>query len=242
MILNEFFDDIYCVNLSERVDKWEDTYRLFADIDCDLNKFDAVNGFTAGIPPQMPDPNFEIAGLRGFTPMRPGQVGCLLSHLGIIRKAQANGYKNVMIVEDDIQFDSDLFPDQCKFLEEVPDDWDMIYFGGNHQTKPEPIKFEGVFHFVPNHPKPQQLFSDVVSKTSCTFTTHCLAINLHSPMIDQLVFMIQQVALPVDVCYAHFHAAHNVFTSSKKITWQREAFSDIEQRVVNYDSVLKENE
>jgi len=230
MILNDFFDGIYCVNLDHRNDKWEDCKKDFDAIGCNLERFSAINGFEAGIPPQMPNPNFEIAGLRGFSPMRPGQVGCLLSHLGIIRLAISQGMKNVMIVEDDVAFDVEKFPEQCDFLNEIPVNWDMIYFGGNHQIDPTPcVNLDTMVE------------SKTVSGTTCTFTTHCLAINLQSPMLNDMVFMIQQVALPVDVCYAAFHAANHVFTSTQKITWQKETFSDIEQRVVNYDSVLKES-
>ncbi len=235
MILNDFFDGIYCVNLDHRRDKWEDCKADFDAIDCEVHRFSAINGFEMGIPPQAPNPNFEIAGLKGFSLMRPGQVGCLLSHLGIIRLAMSQGMKNVMIVEDDVQFDVDKFVAQCEFLSFVPPSWDMIYFGGNHQTEPTPI-----INFDAFPPEWDMCESTTVSKTTCTFTTHCLAINLQSPMITNMIFMIQQVALPVDVCYAAFHATNNVFTSTKKITWQRETFSDIEQRVVNYDSVLKE--
>ncbi len=231
MILNDFFDGIYCVNLDHRTDKWEDCKRDFDSIGCEVHRFSAINGFEIGIPPQIPDPNFEIAGLRGFSVMRPGQIGCLLSHLGIIRLAMSKGMKNVMIVEDDVQFDVEKFPEQCEFLNELPVNWNMIYFGGNHQTDPTPcLDLDTMIE------------SKTISITTCTFTTHCLAINLQSPIISNMIFMIQQVALPVDVCYASFHPTNYIFTSTKKITWQREAFSDIEQRVVNYDSVLKERD
>ena len=51
--------------------------------------------------------------------------GCLESHLQVIKNGIENGTKHLLILEDDAKFNRKFQP-----LADVPDDWDMLYFGG----------------------------------------------------------------------------------------------------------------
>ena len=52
--------------------------------------------------------------------------GCLESHLEVLREAKERDLPNVLILEDDIEF--------LKSIRdiEIPEEWDMLYLGGNH--------------------------------------------------------------------------------------------------------------
>jgi len=50
-------------------------------------------------------------------------LGCTLSHIRAIEYAKEKNYDAVLIVEDDIKINS-------LAIEEFPDDWDVLYFGG----------------------------------------------------------------------------------------------------------------
>ena len=52
--------------------------------------------------------------------------GCLESHMSVIKKAIEKGYKQVLIMEDDVQF----LKKMDKKLPFPPDNWDMLYLGG----------------------------------------------------------------------------------------------------------------
>ena len=77
-------------------------------------------------------------------PLLPTELGCLLSHLAIVRAAFAFGLHEVAILEDDVQFCED-FPKQwLAFLEDVPRDWLMIHAAGDHggmsdEELPQPV-------------------------------------------------------------------------------------------------------
>jgi len=55
-------------------------------------------------------------------------IGCFEAHIGAIKYAKEKGLKNVMILEDDAEIKSV----EClnKLGEQLPDHWDMLYFGG----------------------------------------------------------------------------------------------------------------
>jgi len=64
-----------------------------------------------------------------------GSWGCFQSHLGIYKRAIADGLDSVLIFEDDAVFASDFSERSSVFLDWVPGDWDAIYFGGQHLWK-----------------------------------------------------------------------------------------------------------
>jgi hypothetical protein len=68
-----------------------------------------------------------------------GKAGCTLSHRNAIALAQARGWNNVLILEDDVSFDTAI-AGQWKQLTEamtyLPDDWIAIYLYGHHPVTP----------------------------------------------------------------------------------------------------------
>src|SRR5262249_38290715 len=71
--------------------------------------------------------------------VRKGAVGCYLSHVAVLKQAQARRVPCV-IVEDDLVLADD-FPDAFSaFLGEVPEIWDVLHLpGGEHCTPPFPL-------------------------------------------------------------------------------------------------------
>jgi hypothetical protein len=52
-------------------------------------------------------------------------LGCLEAHMNAIRYAKLKNLKSIMICEDDFEI-----RDSFDIIEEYPDEWDMLYFGG----------------------------------------------------------------------------------------------------------------
>ena len=63
--------------------------------------------------------------------MKNGELGCYLSHLGILKKAYRDKDNIIIVLEDDIIFNEDLKESLEKYYKEVPNDWDIIYLGGS---------------------------------------------------------------------------------------------------------------
>lgn len=113
----------FCLNLDRRPDRWE---RFVAEI--------RSMGSAWPLPPVV-----RFAAVDGVLLERPdwwtssaGAWGCLHSHLATIAAADRAVLESVAIFEDDAFF-CPSFPDRYRrFAAEVPDDWDMIYLGGQH--------------------------------------------------------------------------------------------------------------
>ena len=60
-------------------------------------------------------------------------IGVRKAHLDCVRDAKEKGYKKILIFEDDIIVDKNsnkLFP---KIINEIGDDWDLLYLGGDYR-------------------------------------------------------------------------------------------------------------
>ncbi|EFN60659.1 Glycosyltransferase 25 family member [Camponotus floridanus] len=73
-------------------------------------------------------------------PMTMGEIGCFLSHYLIWQKVLEHGYKNVMVLEDDVRFEP-FFRQKVNYvLEELSAlgiEWDLIYVGRKKLVKSE---------------------------------------------------------------------------------------------------------
>jgi len=76
-------------------------------------------------------PSWHRAGRGGW--------GCLLSHIEILTHCLIHGVRSVMIFEDDAVFCDGFGSRAREFYANVPDDWNQIYFGGNHYALPEVV-------------------------------------------------------------------------------------------------------
>jgi len=114
-----FFDEIYCINLDERTDRWEHASKEF---------------IKAGI----------IDKVKRFSAIRDvdGRVGIIKSNLAIIKIAKEKKLKNVLIFEDDVQFIvDDIQTALQKSIEQSKDiKWHLFYLGAN--THEKLIKFK----------------------------------------------------------------------------------------------------
>jgi len=111
MGLNDFFDEIYCINLEEREDRWLEVQKEFEKINVKVKKFKAVKNVN-------------------------GALGCKQSHIQIIQEAKDRKLNNILIFEDDVKFvnldevDINLIIDST--LKQLNDlNWNMFYFGAS---------------------------------------------------------------------------------------------------------------
>ncbi len=93
-----------------------------------VNFFDAVDGRDLIVP--------ELSSkLKDDKHIAPGILGCMLSHVNLIKKAKGLGLKEICIFEDDVIFCDD-FKERISYLEENLPEYDLISLGG-HFAKPD---------------------------------------------------------------------------------------------------------
>ena len=227
-MIQNYFDKIICINLDNRTDRWQEVSEQFvrAGLDGFVEKYSAIKNNPMGWK-YVPDSPHSINRIKPKS--WPGAAGCMASHINIWKMAKANNWKNVLVIEDDCDFIENIQTLFNKQIKRVPTDWDILYFGGIHETK------GGMF--VPKTIAPNVLKCKRLVTTTCYAikdTCYDLAINtvlenepeFYTAVDAYLAARIQ----PKSNCYA-FHPP---------LAWQRSSFSDVQNGDRDYSEIMKD--
>ena len=108
MNILKHFDIVYCINLDDRPERWEQAQREFTNIGI----LDSVERWPA-------------------IKNSDGNLGCTLSHKTLIEHCKKENLKNVLIFEDDVLFvETDMDKLEKAFNElNTLSNWDLFYIG-----------------------------------------------------------------------------------------------------------------
>lgn len=204
--LNDYFEKIYCVNLDKRTDRWDECEKEFEKHGLNIERFSAVDGSTV-----------EIVN----SSLNDGQTGCALSHLEILEISKCKGYNNCLILEDDVQFDDELNKILPNIMNQVPDDWDILYFGGNHSAN----------NIWNPQSKLKKVTENIFRVTNC-YTTHSYAVK--KTVYDKIISSFDGT-VPIDVCLSEVQKNTNSYIIRPHLAWQRPSFSDVQGKFETYD-------
>lgn len=119
--MKKYFDNIYCINLNKRTDRWQESLLEFAKIGI-KNKVERFSAIEHNI----------------------GISGCTRSHYELIKLAKCRGEKNILIFEDDVEFVRldiwGLFDKSINQLTNQNLNYELFYFGGNIKDKNAVLK------------------------------------------------------------------------------------------------------
>ncbi len=208
-MLNKYFDNIFCINLDRRVDRK-------ADAEAEFKKFGIEVEFVSGIDGKTIDIPTIIS--RDSTIVSRGDLGCTLSHLKVARIAKAKGLRNYLVFEDDVELHNDFNTVFEEYFLQVPQDWQMLYFGGNHD-------------------KPITEINAHVSKMERTFTTHAFAAK--SSIYDEMIKVLGAEDDKVDICISSLHSQFPCYVFRPHLAFQRAGFSDILEKHDDYQHLRK---
>ena len=207
--INEYFERTYLINLDRRPDRLIRAEQNCAKVGVSFERFAACDGEKE---------NFQIVSAQeiGQLPSywNRGAAGILQSLIQILKICIKDKIDSVLILEDDIEFHPDAQKLFSKWIQEVPADWETLYFGGNHIQPIIPI-------------------SEHLGKITYTFTLHCHAIR--SSIFELLLSKLSQMRNPADVYYAkEIHSRGASFSFFPNLAYQEASFSNITNRQVNY--------
>lgn len=201
-ILNKYFDKIYYINLERRIDRNEQCVHELNKNNIIAERFNAIDYKEMNLEPWM---------------------GCLLSNLEIIKESKSSGFDCVLILEDDVVFVDKLEELFIEYINQVPDNWDMLYLSGNHNQH------------CGNH---INNISENVIKCTLTYSTHSFAVK--SSVYDLIIdYLTNNQNKPVDVLYTKIQSICNAYSLFPGLTTQRVGFSDIENKIVDYTKIIK---
>lgn len=118
--LRTYFDRVVVLNLAERADRWT---RFLRSLPQD---------WPFRVPLRFPAVKGDLSTVPSWWKESPGAWGCYRSHLKVIQDAIRDQVNSILILEDDAIFCEDFGTLVRQFLLELPDDWSMIYLGGEH--------------------------------------------------------------------------------------------------------------
>lgn len=160
-----------------------------------------------------------------------GAIGCSQSHANCIRLAKNNGWDHVLIMEDDVIVNHPeiLFHQVNQFLKQFKDNWDVLLLSGNNYP---PFKIE----------------SPACYRVANCQTTGCYIVRKH--YYDTLIRNFEEgVNLLItnpnekskyacDVFWKKLQRLDMWYLITPICVTQRPDYSDIEERFVNYDSLM----
>jgi GR25 family glycosyltransferase involved in LPS biosynthesis len=206
--LNDYFDEIYCINLDRRLDRWHLVKQEFNKHSITVNRYSAIDGKELNLQMFSNSENFETS----------GQLACLISHYNIIKTAKYKNLSSVLIMEDDVVFSSDFNSQLEQKMDDIPENWDMLFFGANHISGPIKI-------------------TDNIYRMTRAYSAHCYAIK--NTMYDVLLESLCKFQEPLDVVYANLQSSINSYVLNPHLVWQNPGYSDICEQLVDYTHVHK---
>ncbi len=176
--LNCFFDKIYVITLRRATDRQEHIASQLEGLDYsffygkDKREFDIEELKQSGIY----DEERAIRNHRFSKPLSAGMIGCSWSHRLVYEDVLENGYKRALILEDDAVVDEEQLELLPEIMEELPGDWELLYFGfGLNETPPKGVFFK-------------KLFYHALSATGFFKYTHKTISNLYPRQISRHIY------------------------------------------------------
>lgn len=210
--IDSIFDKIYCINLDRRPDRWEEALSEFDTHNIlNVERVSAVDGRAI-------DPT-EYSHVNNIN---RSELGLVLTNINILKRAQEQKFERILIIEDDVVFNKDIEAFDERY-EHVPCDWNMLYFGGNHNK----------------HKRWKQPVSVApgVVKIHRTYTTHC--IGMHNSIFDTILNKLDTLHAALDVIYTEIQQTDNVYCFHPGIAKQRVGYSDIQDEVRDYNNWIE---
>ena len=176
------------------------------------------------LPEEMAKLGFEYEIFPALNPpgIVPGATGSVYSHIEVLRDVEGN----LLVCEDDV-----CFVDQAKEIfelafNELPQDWDMLYLGGNPKI-PQIRYSEHLFKLQGGvHTNHAILYSEKARNyvlNNYDFRTNEIGIY------DHWLFMVGQKEM-------------NCFIISPMIAWQKPGYSDCRRSYQDYYLHMRSNE
>jgi GR25 family glycosyltransferase involved in LPS biosynthesis len=216
--MNQFFDRIIYLNSSKRLDRLANMQKRLSVFD-NVERFEALTGGTPKALELFKKDGLylqEAGTTRGRRKLNNGEIGCYLSHREIWKYIKKQGWNKVLILEDDAKLVEPFEFDAS----ELPDNWDMLYFGQ--------YCYDHDFLVRSDTGKNAALIEHIdknLFKASHCWLTHAYAVNVKC--IDYLLDNTKLLDWPIDGILAGIQDNLNVYAFYPNIIVQDDTKSSL---------------
>ena len=207
MKLQDLSSSIYVINLKERIDRKEHILNELTKIDCD--NFILVEGV-------------DGSKIENTSSIKNGAFGLLMTYKNIYQDWKSKGNQQILIIEDDCKFIDDFEKHLNLYVDNVPQNWDILYFGANHN-----------YHIGYKTLK----INNYCIKTNNSYSAHCVLIKPY--VFEELISLINTNPLEVDVLMSVLQKKYNSYSSHIPLTTQIPSYSNIENKPVDNVWLIK---
>jgi GR25 family glycosyltransferase involved in LPS biosynthesis len=214
--INSYFDKIYCLNLERNSEKWQKTNTQFKELNINVDRFLGIDGNN------ITDDEFNEISNRKISEVDSSKLGlienkyalgCLMSHIEIIKEAKSAGYKRILIFEDDVIL-SDEFNERISQINKL--NWELLYLGAS-QFNWSGVKVNNGFY-----------------KCSNTLGTFAYAIN--SNIYDDLLELFETKRKSIDNLLSEYQLKNK----QSFVIYPNIAISDVSQSDIRQSKSLDE--
>lgn len=122
--LNDYFDKVVCISLKEREDKRKEQQEKFDKLGIEVEWFTPPKyEFIPNLIKYLAKTNHTY-----FNPHQPYEIGAALSHYTVMKEALLEGVEKLFVFEDDVLFQKDFNTKLEKYMNKVPEDWQLLLF------------------------------------------------------------------------------------------------------------------
>lgn len=211
-------DHIFVLNLDARTDRLKQVTDHLDSLG--INNWERFPGIKVNIS-RYPN-NLYNKMHRRNQPYINGSLGCRLSMTAMLKLARKRGYKNIMILEDDVIFTSTELSHIDKAISYLNtlNRWDILYLGANNVTVPLNI---------PNHP--------YVAKVKRSYATHAYIVNHKA--FDKIINETEKFSGEIDVYYAeNLQKEGHSYIIKPYLCTQRVGKSDVIGTIADYRKII----
>lgn len=184
MKFNEYFRNPVLINLDRRMDRLEQFDKQAKELGIEYRRFQAV---------EATDP----------------KLGCKLSHISALASCKD---QVAFIFEDDAIFVDGFLEAFEKAMQNVPDDWEMLYLGA-HLLMSEKV-------------------NDYWVRSLESSSTHAYAVKVD--LIPRLVKQAMAMDGHIDVAFASLHKQIKAYAARPTLVYQGASYSDLQGCEVDY--------
>ena len=198
--LDDLFPLKVCINLDRRPERWQRMQSAFVDQNVEsVQRFSAIDGNNTVLPHHWVH--------------TAGAYGCLLSHVNAVGEARDKGLSSILIFEDDVVFDPQFKEKFATFIQELPDDWDMLFLGALHKDEPVMVS-EHIGH---------------ITKANSTF-----AYAIRHTVFDAFIELNSRAEHVLDMNNYVLQERFNCYCFMPNLVWVESAYSDVQNRLENH--------
>lgn len=204
-MLDKYFDKKYVINLTRREDRLEEVTKEFEKIGETFTRFEAIDGKALDV----------IINAEEKVRFNKSAYALCLTTIKILEDAIANDYDSILIFEDDIEFAPCWDIQIQNYLNYIPKNYDLVFFGITHTGAPS-------------------YYNSYWDTIRSAFSCHAYAINKH--MFKPYKELLENLDSPIDV-YTNLIIGSrlNSYSCRTKMVYQKNGISDIEGGYYNVE-------